>query len=271
MSLAILVSEAAIVFSTPTSRPRRPCRHRLEAVGRRLEGAPRLLGQAVDHPRRDSGGAFRPGPPRCRRAAARPGGASPPPAGRARLRRGVPRELLPEADRHGVLEMGAADLDHAVELRRLAVERRGQDLERRLEQLADGEVGRRRGSPWGSRRCSTARRSRGRSGGPFFEPTAPPRISIARLASTSLTFMLVEVAEPVWKYVERGTGRRCSPRSPPRPPAGSPRRSPPAPTPARRSPPPPPPSSAPPPRMNRFGSVSPETGKLRRARSVCAP
>ena len=33
----------------------------------------------------------------------------------------------------------------------------------------------------------------------FFDPICPPRISIARFDSTSLTFMLVEVPEPVWK------------------------------------------------------------------------
>ena len=40
-------------------------------------------------------------------------------AGARRDGRGVAAELLPEADRHGVLEVGAAGLDHIVELGRL--------------------------------------------------------------------------------------------------------------------------------------------------------
>ena len=94
---------------------------------------------------------------------------------------------------------------------------------------------------------------------------------MARLAITSLAFMLVEVAEPVWK-TSSGNWSSCLPvddllgRL-----AGWPRR--------RRAGTRPSswltaaasPLMVATAAMNRFGSVTPETGKLRRARSVWAP
>ncbi len=104
----------------------------------------------------------------------------------------------------------------------------------------------------------------------FFEPTAPPRISIARLASTSLTFMLVEVAEPVWK-MSSGNWPSSLPSITSAAACRMARAISPGTTPSSSL------TAAASPliiataAMNRFGSVSPEMGKLRRARSVCAP
>ena len=53
----------------------------------------------------------------------------------------VPRELLPEANRRGVHEVGPADLDDFVELSHLGGKGRLQPLERRDEALGDSEQG----------------------------------------------------------------------------------------------------------------------------------
>ena len=107
------------------------------------------------------------------------------------------RDLLAERHRHGVLQVRAADLDDVGELLRLPVER--------VAELADGR-------DQAVRICSTAAMciavgkvsledwllltsSLGWTG--FFEPSTPPRISIARLEMTSLAFMLVCVPLPV--------------------------------------------------------------------------
>ncbi len=103
-----------------------------------------------------------------------------------------------------------------------------------------------------------------------FEPILPPSSSTARLASTSLTFMFVEVAEPVWK-MSRGNWPSSLPSitscaacrtawaiSPGTEPSSSFTI---AASPLIIA------TAA----MNRLGSVNPEMGKLRRARSVWAP
>jgi hypothetical protein len=54
----------------------------------------------------------------------------------------VAAELLAETDRHGVLEMGAADLDDRVELHGLAAQSVCKTPKTRLELLLDGDVGR---------------------------------------------------------------------------------------------------------------------------------
>ena len=104
----------------------------------------------------------------------------------------------------------------------------------------------------------------------FLAPRVPPRISAARLASTSLTFMLVEVAEPVWK-----TSRGNWPSSLPSAISSAAWRMALA-TSAGTIPSSSLTAAASPlinatAAMKPCGRVSPETGKLRRARSVWAP
>ena len=69
------------------------------------------------------------------------------------LRR-VARELLPERERRGVLQMGAADLDDIAECRRLRRECVAQQSHRRLELLFDRQHG---GDVHGGRECVVRR------------------------------------------------------------------------------------------------------------------
>ena len=278
MSLAILVSEAAIVFE----RPRGLDRGVLAPPAPRSGWAPPRTGTPVcsamrcDDLRRELRRRVQARcRPRCRRAAARRGAActaAQPGEGVVRLLR-VARELLAEADRHRVLQVGAADLDHVVELLRLAVERRRQRAAAPGSRISlDRQVG---GDVDGGRDDVVARLPgvdvvvgvdrllRRRS--------APPRISIARLAITSLAFMLVEVAEPVWKMSSGNCSSSLPVDRPPPPPAGSPRAISAGTIPSSSF------TAAASPliiasaAMKRRRQRSPETGKLRRARSVCAP
>ena len=114
---------------------------------------------------------------------------------------GVAREFLAQPDRHGVLKMGPADLDDAVE--------RPGPLARAIVQVLEAPGSSRlrilqvprRESRWGSRRWTTAPCSRRRWDGPAISPPRTPSLncSLAMPAITSLVFMFVEVPLPVWK------------------------------------------------------------------------
>ena len=118
---------------------------------------------------------------------------------------GVAAEFLAQADRRGVLQMGAADLDDVVELLapsrparpagcssagiRILVQRdRGGDVNGGGDDVVE--------------LCAMLTWSLGWTG-VLAQPRLPPRISLARLAITSLAFMLVEVPRAGLEDVEQ--------------------------------------------------------------------
>ena len=112
--------------------------------------------------------------------------------------RGVAGELLAEGERRRILRMGAADLDDLRPGLRLVVEGVAELLQRRDERGGRSPRPRRCASPSDSMSFDDwlmLTWSLGWTG--FFEPSSPPSISIARLAITSLAFMLDCVPEPV--------------------------------------------------------------------------
>ena len=114
------------------------------------------------------------------------------------MRAGVRGELLAEADRHRILQVRAAGLHDVVELPALRGERVAQRLERRHERVELRQA--REPDVRGNRVVGALRhvdvivrmhrRVRRRA--------LPPRISFARFASTSFTFMLCDVPAPAW-------------------------------------------------------------------------
>ena len=129
------------------------------------------------------------------------------------LRR-VAGKLLAERERRGVLQMRAADLDDVggkpppwrTSVARERLERRAEDrasrLPRRTMFIAVGNTS---FEDWPRLTSSFGWTSRS-------SPRGPPRISEARLASTSLTFMLVWVPEPVCQTAS-GNSPSCLPAS----------------------------------------------------------
>ena len=121
MSLAILVRETAIVLSAPEPRPPRPWRPGLRSGSAPARTGGRCASRAARSPLGESGGELSPVPtavPPSGSSARRGLTAREPRRAVAHLRR-VARELLPQADRHRVLQVGAADLHDVVELARL--------------------------------------------------------------------------------------------------------------------------------------------------------
>ena len=102
------------------------------------------LGELDDHPVGESGGSVEPGAD----SGTAEGQLRQPRHGRSNTLLavsdllGIARELLPEPDGHRILEMGAPDLDHVVELASLRLEGLGQMGERRLQIFGHRPIGR---------------------------------------------------------------------------------------------------------------------------------
>ncbi len=149
----------------------------------------------------------------------------------------VAAELLAERDRRGVHEVGAARLHHRSRTRAACVRSAFARCSQRGDQVARrARASPRGGSPTGTRRSTTATRSRRRSGA----PASPSDVDASR-AITSFMFMFDDVPEPVWNTSigkwsscppSRHLGGRVVDRARPRP-SGS--------RAAHRSPSPPPP------------------------------
>ena len=113
------------------------------------------------------------------------------------LHRGMKRiELLAERHRHRVLQLGAADLEHIGEFDRLGLEGIGKFLQRPHEgngREDHGEAQRRRIGIVGRLRHVDVVDSGAAN---RYSPRRWPMNSSARLATTSLAFILVEVPAP---------------------------------------------------------------------------
>ena len=201
-SLAIFMSDAASVFSAPCACTSAVVRgQRLELVGRRDE---RQRPSACASSRRDARAELRmrvqPGADR---------GAAERQLAQVRQRcvdvreavvelRHVAGELLAQRERRRVLQVRAPDLDDVGERRRLRVQRVAQRLQGRQRAsrsiasaaatcIAVGNTSLEDCPRFTSSFGCTRRAA----------PRAPPSSSLARFASTSFTFMLVWVPEPV--------------------------------------------------------------------------
>jgi hypothetical protein len=200
MSLAIFISATASVLSAPCAATRPSCAaSAANLLAALTKGRPlsRASSAATRAPK--PGWVLRPVP------TAVPPMASGYSEGRARDERfgvvelgDVAGELLAEGQRRRVLQMGAADLDDVGEASALAASVACAAGQRRQQHCVDAE---RRGDVHGGREdivrrlpeidvvvgCTQALRC----------PRSPPSSSEARLASTSLMFMLLWVPEPV--------------------------------------------------------------------------
>ena len=128
--------------------------------------------------------------------------------------RDVAGELLAQRERRGVLQVGAADLDDVARRPRAFAASASRSARTAGQHVrAQRRPPRPRSSRWGRRRCEdwplltsslgwTSRSS----------PRSPPRISLARLASTSFMFMLVWVPLPVCQTTS-GNSSSCRPAS----------------------------------------------------------
>ena len=200
-SLAIFMRSVASVLRAPEAKvvapwPARPTNLLgIETKGRPVSSAIRAATRSAN-----SGWALRPVPTAVppRAISWRPGQRRPEPGEVAVEHRHVAGELLAEGERHGVLEVGPADLHDPRPGLGLGVEGVAQGRHRRDEPLARSRSRRPCGARSGTCRSTTGSCSRGRSGGSASCRRATP--SPARWpgpAMTSLTFMFDWVPEPV--------------------------------------------------------------------------
>ena len=149
----------ATVFKAPetsTAASRLAIASKLFEAGREWEAG--VVAQLRGHPLRELGVGVDPGPQRrpadgkLGQGVARRGQAADPMLDL----RGVAGELLAQADRDGVLQVGPTDLDDRIERLGLRGEQFLEIPQRRDQLLAGPLRGRKRGSPWGSRRWRIA-------------------------------------------------------------------------------------------------------------------
>ena len=213
-SLAIFISAAASVRSAPWASTRASCAARAANLfGAETNGSPVSSAIFAGHPLAELGWALSPVPtavpPMRQLVQAAAASASMPREAVVELG-DVARELLAERERHGVLEVRAADLDDrrrtpAPWLAACRAARVTAGSRRSRTCSTGGDVhGRREGVVGGLDRLTS---SFGWIG--FFEPSSPPASSMARLAMTSLAFMLVWVPLPGLPDAPAGSGRRA--------------------------------------------------------------
>ena len=219
MSLAIFVSAAASGLQRAVREHAAPrARERRELVRRPAERQAGLGGEHRAHAARESGCVFRPVPTAVPPIASsyRPGSAASQRRQRLLELRHVAGELLAQRERRGVLQVRAADLHDAPRTRRSSPPACRAAPQQPAAASRAARARRRRAWRSGRRRSTTARGSRRRSDAPGASaPRSPPSSSDARLASTSLTFMLVCVPEPVCQTDQRElvvVPRRRAPR-----------------------------------------------------------